>query len=168
MQLLGCRSSERGEGQTIVNHADEIADRIEREILINAPIERAWRLVSEPGWWIGDGDRSNQTVTRTGDVVIVEDPRYGRFAVLPVSADTSRYVSFRGAVDTGKVPAEHTATLVEFFLTEQDGGTLLRVVESGFTLAVPIDQRAEAVEGNIKGWEMQLDHARQVTERASA
>jgi uncharacterized protein YndB with AHSA1/START domain len=151
-----------------MNRTDEIADRIEREILINAPVERVWRLVSEPGWWIGDGDRSNQTVSRKGDVVIVADPRYGRFAVLPVSADASRYVAFRGTVDTGEVPTEDTSTLVEFFLTEQDGGTLLRVVESGFTLAVPVDQRAEAVEGNIKGWETQLDHAKQVTERASA
>jgi uncharacterized protein YndB with AHSA1/START domain len=151
-----------------MNRTDEVADRIEREILINAPVERVWKLVSEPGWWIGDGDRSNQTVTRRADVVIVEDPRYGRFAVLPVSADAFRYVAFRGTVDTGEVPTEDTSTLVEFFLTEQDGGTLLRVVESGFTLAVPVDQRAEAVEGNIKGWEVQLDHAKLVTERAFA
>ncbi|MGI9002113.1 MAG: hypothetical protein ACR2GH_10630 [Pseudonocardia sp.] len=38
--------------------AHENADRIEREILINTPLDRVWDLVSEPGWWIGDGDRS--------------------------------------------------------------------------------------------------------------
>jgi hypothetical protein len=30
--------------------AGEIADRIEREILIDAPIERVWQLVPIAGW----------------------------------------------------------------------------------------------------------------------
>jgi uncharacterized protein YndB with AHSA1/START domain len=146
----------------------EGADRIERQILIDAPIERVWSLVSEPGWWIGDGDRSGHVVTREGDLVVVDDPRYGRFPVLPVSADAPGYVSFRGAYP-GEDPRKDTTTLVEFFLTEQDGGTLLRVVESGFA-AMPLTaaERAEAVEGNTQGWEFQLGVARRDTERVGA
>ena len=32
-------------------------DRIERKIEIDAPAEWVWLLVSQPGWWIDDGDR---------------------------------------------------------------------------------------------------------------
>jgi uncharacterized protein YndB with AHSA1/START domain len=144
-------------------------DRIEREILIEAPLERVWDLVSEPGWWIGDGDRSSQTITREGDLVIVEDPRYGRYPVLPVSTDAPRHVSYRSSDDPGQAPGEGNSTLVEFFLTEQGGGTLLRVVESGFAaLAVPAERRAAAIEGNTEGWEQQLGFAKRDAEHVRA
>jgi hypothetical protein len=42
----------------------EIVDRIEREIVIDATVARVWQLVSEPGWWIGDGDRTDHVLTR--------------------------------------------------------------------------------------------------------
>jgi uncharacterized protein YndB with AHSA1/START domain len=145
----------------------EIADRIEREILIDAPIERVWRLVSEPGWWIGDGDRSDQVVTREGeDLVVVDDPRHGRYPVLSVSTDAPRHAAFRSSANPGQVPGEGTSTLVEFFLTERDGGTLLRVVESGFGALA--DGREAAVEGNIRGWELQLGFAKRDAERITA
>ncbi len=107
-------------------------DRIEREILIDAPIELVWRLVSEPGWWIGDGDRSHQIVTHVGDLVVVDDPRYGRWSVLPVSSQAPHHVSYRWPVVAGQPLEPATSTLVEFFLSEHGDGTRLRVVESGF------------------------------------
>jgi len=118
--------------------------------------------------WIGDGDRSDQVVTREGDVTVVDDPRYGRYPVLPVSNDAPRYASYRGGDDPSQTPTEGTSTLVEFFLTEKDGGTLLRVVESGFASLYPsAERRAAAVEDNIEGWEMQLGFAKRDAERAS-
>jgi uncharacterized protein YndB with AHSA1/START domain len=148
--------------------AAEGADRIEREIVIDAPVEVVWRLVSEPGWWIGDGDRSGQVVTREDGLVVVDDPRYGRFPVLPVASDAPRHASYRGAYP-GQDPREVATTLVEFFLTEQDGGTLLRVVESGFaSLDVPAEARATQLEGNTEGWEFQLAVAKRDTERVGA
>ena len=145
---------------------EQDTDRIEREILIDAPIERVWRLVSEPGWWIGDGDRSAQTVTHEGALVIVDDPRYGRYPVLTVSTDEPHHVSYRSTADPDQVPDEANSTLVEFVLTEQATGTLLRVVESGFAaLALPAKGRTAAIEDNIKGWEFQLDIAKRGAER---
>jgi hypothetical protein len=46
-------------------------------------------------------------------------------------------------------------TLVEFTLQDAPGGTLLRVVESGFD-AIPADRRAEALKGNEQGWAAQM------------
>jgi uncharacterized protein YndB with AHSA1/START domain len=149
--------------------AADVPDRIEREILIDAPVDRVWRLVTEPGWWIGDGEPTRRTVERDGDVVIVDFPPYGRFPVLLVSSDEPRYVAYRCGDDASLVPAEDNATLVEFFLSEQPGGTLLRVVESGFGVLYPsAERRAAAFEGNVEGWRIQLGMAKQDAERDAA
>ena len=73
-----------------MSKAADVPDRIEREILIDAPVERVWQLVSEPGWWIGDGDPARRTVEHDGDVVIVDFPPYGRVPVLLESRDAQR------------------------------------------------------------------------------
>lgn len=152
-----------------MRNAGEDADRIKREVLINAPIERVWALVSEPGWWIGDGDPSHRVVRREGNLVIVDYPPHGRFPVLPVSSDAPHYVSYRGGDDASQPLVEGTSTLVEFFLAEQDGGTLLRVVESGFASLYPsAERRAAAMEDNVGGWEMQLGVAKRDAERMPA
>jgi pentapeptide MXKDX repeat protein len=157
------------QGDAVQGDAVQGADRIEREILVDAPIERVWRLVSEPGWWIGDGDRSAQDISRDGDLVTVDDPRYGRYLVLVVSADAPHHVSYRSSPLPGEPPAEGTSTLVEFVLAEQGGGTLVRVVESGFaSLAVPAERRAAMVEGNTAGWELQLGVAKRDAEHVRA
>jgi len=51
----------------------------------------------------------------------------------------------------------------------RDGGTLRRVVESGFAkLIAARGLDASVVDGNVKGWAMQLDVARATTERVTA
>lgn len=150
----------------IMSVPDASQDRIEREIQIDAPIERVFRLVSEPGWFIGDGEPGKTTATREGDVFVVDFPPCGRFPILPVKSDAPHYVSFRGGDDPAQPLVEGTSTLVEFFLSERDGGTLLRVVETGFAALYPnAERRAAAYEGNIEGWEMQLAFAKRHAER---
>ena len=130
-------------------------DDIEREIAINAPVERVWELVSQGGWWIGDGERGAQTRSREGDDIdVVEDPRYGTFRIRTEKAEPHSYLSYRW-LDDGN---ERATTLVEFWLSEADGVTTLRVVASGFV-------SAEHREGNIKGWGMQLAVAKAECER---
>src|SRR5690349_12376253 len=80
--------------------AMETLDRIEREILIAASLARVWELVSQPGWWIGDGDRSVLTVTADGDRYLVEHPQYGRFPLRLVASDPPRSIAFRWEVGT--------------------------------------------------------------------
>jgi uncharacterized protein YndB with AHSA1/START domain len=142
-------------------------DRIEREIMIHAPIARVWELVTEPGWWIGDGDRSGQQVRLEGNVAVVNDPRFGRFPVRVEDVRPQRYASFRWASGyPGDEPREGNSTLIEFWLSERDGGTQLRLVESGFaSLEAPDDGKTRAVAGNIEGWRQQLDVLKGSAER---
>jgi uncharacterized protein YndB with AHSA1/START domain len=136
----------------------DVQDKIEREIAINASIERVWDLVSEPGWWIGDGDRSGQRRERQGDLEVVEDPKYGRFPVRLEAAEPRHYVSYRWASTfPGEEPHNGNSTLVEFWLTEHGNGTRVRVVESGFaSLAASEDAIRQSVAGNVDGWAQQF------------
>jgi len=69
-------------------------------------------------------------------------------------------------VRAGKAAGRGASTLVEFFLAEVEGGTLLRVVERGFAaLDVSPERRASSIEGNTKGWEFQLDVAKRDAEQ---
>jgi uncharacterized protein YndB with AHSA1/START domain len=137
-----------------------IPDRIEREITIEAPVARVWALVTEPGWWIGDTDEDWPRQRHSqGDLEIIDHPRYGRFPVSVETVDPQRHVAFRWASTfPGQDPVEGNSTIVEFWLSErEEGGTLVRVVESGFaSLDAPEEVRDQSYEGNVKGWEQEL------------
>ncbi|MEV6561676.1 SRPBCC family protein [Nocardia sp. NPDC051756] len=134
-------------------------DKIEHEVDIDASVARVWELVTDPGWWVGDGDRSGQSRSRDGDFEVIEDPKYGKFPVRVETMEPPNYISYRWASSfPGATPGDGNSTLVEFRLTERDGGTRLRVTESGFaTLDLPEDDRAKRYEDNVGGWKMQLD-----------
>ena len=143
-----------------------VQDRIEREIVIDAPLERVWSLVSEPGWWIGDGDRSGQRRWKEGDLDIIEDPRHGRFPLQTVAIEPSRYVSFRWVLEPANDgEPKPTTTLVEFWVGERDGGTVVRVVESGFAT---LPNAEDAVKGNTEGWIFQMNVLKTDAERVTA
>lgn len=142
-------------------------DTIEREIAIDAPPARVWELISEPGWWVGDGDRSEQRRRREGDLEVVEDPKYGRYPIRVEAVEPPHYAAFLWAFAfPGEAPDEANSTRVEFWLSERDGGTLLRVVESGFAnLIAARGLGASIVDGNVKGWTMQLKVTRATVEQ---
>jgi uncharacterized protein YndB with AHSA1/START domain len=142
------------------------ADRIEREITISAPASRVWALVSEPGWWISDGGSLSHEHREDRGLSIVDHPSYGQFAVRVESIDPERYAAFRWASEFREQdPAEGNSTLVEFWLNERDGGTVLRVVESGFaSLSTSEEARRKAFEGNSEGWRQMTDLLRSEAE----
>lgn len=129
---------------------------IEREITIEASAERVWALVSEPGWWINDGDVVPHEIEMDGRVARVTDPAHGTFAVSVLELDPPRYAKFGWL--TGERPqADRPETTVEFWITESASGVVLRVVEAGFaSLPVSEDERARMVEENTSGWEQEL------------
>ena len=132
-------------------------DRIERKIEINVDVDRAWDLVSEPGWWINDGTIREHRIERDGDVSTVHDPEHGAFRIQTVQFDRPRYAAFRWlSQDENDKPEE--STLVEFWIEAGPGdGVTIRVVESGFdALNVSEAERRTKVEENTEGWELEL------------
>jgi uncharacterized protein YndB with AHSA1/START domain len=148
------------EGVVVMAEQDGRQNGIEREIVIDAPVERVWGLVSRPGWWIGgaDGDASGQQRSREGELEIIEDPRYGRFGVRVESSEPPGYIAYRGApLQPGEALDRRNGTLVEFWLTPSGGGTTVRVLETGFEdLDLSDEDRRKAVEGNIEGWRLMM------------
>lgn len=134
-------------------------DKIEREIHINAGIGRVWDLVSQPGWWVGEGADDGATFADEGEYHVVTHPKYGRVPIKVVTAQPPTYAAYRWAsAFLGADPTEGHATLVEFWLSERDGGTQVRVVESGFAaLATTDDARQREFDGNTEGWRYELD-----------
>ena len=138
-------------------------DRIEREIVMKAPRSRVWRALSnaeEFGDWFGvalkgkrfvAGERVQGQITYPGYEHLVLD-------VLIVQVEPERLLSFRwhpGAVDPAVDYSQEPTTLVEFELKAVEGGTLLRLVESGFD-KIPVSRRQEAFRMNSGGWDEQV------------
>ncbi|WP_277212382.1 polyketide cyclase [Isoptericola croceus] len=143
-------------------------DHIERETEIAAPRALVWELVTEPGWWINDGELVEHRIEPDGQRrVVVHDPVHGAFAVRTVTERPQEYVAFRcysgnssgrrrGSLNAG------ASTLVEFHLTAlSPTATSLRVVESGFdSLDEDASARRAMLDANTEGWVVELDLAR--------
>ncbi len=146
-------------------------DRIEQEIVINAPAQRVWELVSEPGWFINDQQITPHDIDRDGDsgsaIAVVTDPVHGRFAFGIVTLDEPHYAAFRWYLDADAV--DGPSTLVEFWLTPADSGVKLRVVESGFAaLDEPEADRRSRFDDHSQGWPLELGLAQRYLVAADA
>lgn len=149
-----------------------LQDRIEREIVVEAPVERVWALLTEAehlGRWFGDAGA--EVDLQPGGTIILRWAEHGQARGVIDVVEPLRFFSYRWAPfrdPAGAEPVAGNSTLVEFTLTPEDGRTRLRVVESGFAaLDCTPEQRARNVEGNTEGWEIELGHLAEL-ERASA
>ncbi|WP_330250387.1 SRPBCC domain-containing protein [Nocardia sp. NBC_00565] len=144
-------------------------DRIERETLINASLERVWSLVAEPGFWVGDEASVSGTVAVEGTSIVAKNAEYGDFPVRVEKVDPPKYLAYRWAsAFPGEELRDDNSTLIEFTLTEEGGQVRLRVVESGFAaLAGSEELRSKAVQDNSGGWPQVFDALRKRAEQPS-
>jgi uncharacterized protein YndB with AHSA1/START domain len=152
-------------------------DRIEKEVVLRAPLDRVWRAISDAdefGRWFGvrfdgpfvAGASVTGVITPTTvdeDVARAQEPHAGKSDTWQIVAvEPQRRLAFRwhpyGVEDDVDYSQEPT-TLVEFTLTETNDGVLLRIVESGFD-AIPAERRAAAFEANSEGWAAQTELVR--------
>ena len=137
-------------------------DRIEKQILLRAPKPRVWRALTDAeefGVWFRvklegrfvPGERTTGKLTYPGYEHITME-------VAVVRMEAEDLFSFRWhpyAVDPKVDYSTEPTTLVEFRLEAVNGGTLLKVVESGFD-QLPVGRRDEAFRMNDGGWAQQL------------
>jgi uncharacterized protein YndB with AHSA1/START domain len=144
-------------------------DRIERDVLIAAPLERVWSLVAEPGFWVADKATLPGTVAREGETLLAKNPEYGDFPVRVEKVDPPTYLAYRWAsAFPGQELRDDNSTLVEFTLRSEGDKTRLSVVESGFAaLSGSADLRDQAVKDNSGGWPMELDALKKRAEESS-
>jgi uncharacterized protein YndB with AHSA1/START domain len=134
-----------------------VPDRIEREVLIEAPVEVVWSIVTESehvGTWFSDSAEID--LSPGGKAVLTWD-EHGTFPGRVERVEPPRFISFRWARPAGAEPGEGNSTLVEFILSAEGEGTRLQVVESGFSeLDATDEEKAKYRDGNIEGWEKEL------------
>jgi uncharacterized protein YndB with AHSA1/START domain len=139
-------------------------DRIERTVVLKSPRERVWRALSDAeefGTWFGVNLAGQ--VFATGGTVRghITHPGYEHllFQVEVERVEPGHVLAFRWhpyAIDTAVDYSGEEPTLVTFTLEDvAGGGTMLRVVESGFD-RVPAHRRAEAFRMNSQGWSIQM------------
>lgn len=139
-----------------------VSDQIEREVLIDAPVERVWSLVTEAehiGRWFGDAGA--EVDLRPGGAMVMRWSEHGTSRARVEVVEPPRRFAYRWAPFShplGEEPVEGNSTLVEFTLAPDGDGTLLKVRETGFAqLALSEHERTTAHEGNTRGWKMELD-----------
>lgn len=141
-------------------------DRIERSIVINAPRERVWRALANAedfGTWFGanlkgqtfaPGQRARGLVGGCGHENVYFDAVIER--IEPQSLFSFHWHPY--PIDSAVDYADETPTLVTFTLHDaDDGGVVLKVVESGFD-KVPPQRRLEAFRMNSRGWDAQMNN----------
>ena len=154
-----------------------VSDRIEKQVLLRAPLSRVWQALTDShefGRWFGvrlDGPFKAGTpihgqITSTTvdpDVAEMQKPYEGmKFEIVVDRIEPKMLFSFRWhpfGVDPKVDYSKEPTTLVEFRLEETAEGTLLKVVESGFD-RVPAERRALAFRSNSEGWAIQLENVR--------
>ena len=134
-------------------------DRIERETLIAAPLERVWSLVAQPGFWVADKASLPGTVAVEGESLVAKNANYGDFPVRVEKVQPPTYLAYRWAsAFPGEDLRDDNSTLVEFTLIPEGDQTRLRVVESGFAaLSGSEELRGQALNDNSGGWPQELD-----------
>jgi uncharacterized protein YndB with AHSA1/START domain len=137
-------------------------DRIEKQILLRAPRSRVWQALTDSkefGTWfkvdlagpfrLGIPDTGR--ITHPGNEHVVLD-------LTAEKIEPETLFSYRwhpNAIDPAIDYSGEPTTLVEFTLEDAPGGTLLKIVESGFE-RIPIARRAAALKGNDAGWAGQV------------
>jgi len=139
------------------------SDRIERKILLKAPHSRVWAALTDAesfGSWFGvalagqrfvAGQRTRGRITYPGYEHLTWDVQVERLEPEHVFAFSWHPYAVEPDVDYSHEPN----TLVQFELQDMDGGTLLRVVESGFE-RIPPERRLKAFRMNSRGWDEQM------------
>ena len=148
-------------------------DRVEKQLFLLAPQDKVWHAISDArefGNWFGvefdrefaPGARMTGRIKPTkADLAVAEiQKKYAgmRMALVVERVEPMRVFAYRWhpfAIDPDVDYSTEPMTLVTFTLEPTEGGTMLRVVESGFD-AIPIGRRADAFEANEEGWGMQM------------
>jgi uncharacterized protein YndB with AHSA1/START domain len=135
-----------------------VPDRIEREITVDAPVERVWAVVTEAehiGRWFGDAGA--EIDLRPGGRFTCTWAEHGTVHAVVERVEAPHFFSYRWARPLGAEVRGDNSTLVEFSLVPDGTGTRLRVVESGFRdLDLSDDEREKYATGNIEGWGSEL------------
>lgn len=147
-----------------------VPEQIEREVVIAAPPERVWAILTEPGhldqWFTNAGADVD---LRPGGAIRYRWKEHGEFHAVIEALEPPRRFAWRWALAAGAAPVDGNSTQVEMTLAPEGAGTRLRVVERGFDdLDLPESEQAQHVKDNVEGWQGGLTAAKAYLEATAA
>jgi uncharacterized protein YndB with AHSA1/START domain len=135
---------------------------VERSTLVRAPRSRVWQALTNiqefSQWFCVEAEGEFAAGARLRMISTHECGKGQEFFIDVVKMEAPETFSWRwhpGSKQPGEDNSSEPPTLVEFRLTEVEGGTLVTVVESGFD-QLSLARRTRVFEENTKGWEIQL------------
>ncbi|RAI03290.1 vanillate O-demethylase oxidoreductase VanB [Acuticoccus sediminis] len=140
-----------------------MTDAIEKTILLDAPVERVWRAVTDArefGTWFRVALEGPFVPGRSvAGQITYPGYEHHRLVATVETMEEPRYFAFRWEPepDTAGGGGGDPATLVEFTLAPEGTGTRLTLRESGFN-ALPAHKRDEALRRNDGGWDIQMQN----------
>ena len=146
-------------------------DRIEKEIVIDAPREKVWRALTDAkqfGAWFGvEISGTFEPGARIEGRILHEKWAHVPFVIDIDRVNTGALLAWRWAnpdpaapIDLSKEPTSY----VTFELSDAPGGgTRLKVIESGLD-ALPPARRASVFRDNTNGWTSQMQNIRKYVE----
>jgi uncharacterized protein YndB with AHSA1/START domain len=158
-------------------------DHIEKKVVIRAPRDRVWKALTDSrefGRWFGAtfegpfvAGQSLRGVISPSELATPEETASHPYLGQPMTFQVERIdpphrFSYRWQPLEGRThpdPSLAPSTLVEFTLEETPDGTLLTVVESGFS-RIPAAHRKPAYESHEGGWGIQVQRIRVHIEQA--
>jgi uncharacterized protein YndB with AHSA1/START domain len=116
-----------------------VSDRIENQIVLQAPRDKVFAALSDPtGWWA----QKVEGTLAAGEQVLLDFGQFGKVVIHVEAVRAPAHLAYRwipGGDDPARRmedPRKHPSTLVEFHLDEVPEGTRVRQSESGF-LSLP-------------------------------
>jgi uncharacterized protein YndB with AHSA1/START domain len=134
-----------------------ISQQIERQVLIDAPIDVVWAVVTQPEHISGWFSESVELELRPGGKLALRWSSHRTFEGRVERVDPPHAFSFRWVLEPDQAMTEDNSTLVEFSLSAEGDSTRLTVVESGFPdLTGPEEEKQSHFDAHSSGWDKEL------------
>jgi uncharacterized protein YndB with AHSA1/START domain len=148
-----------------------MSDRIEKRLHLRAPRSRVWKALADSqqfGEWFRMTVDGPFVAGQTSHGRIIDPPGYEHldFSLHIDRIEPETLFSFRWhpyAIDPKVDYSHEPMTLCTFELSDHEGGTLLRLTESGFE-GIPAARRALAFRMNDGGWTEQSERIKKYVE----
>jgi uncharacterized protein YndB with AHSA1/START domain len=139
------------------------ADRVQRDVLIEAPIDVVWEVITRPEhvvrWF---SDEAEIDLRPGGDGLLTFHHRATSTHPLRFeSVEPPRRLVYRWAYPPGGEPGPGRSVLVEFTLAEEGANTRLTVVETGIELMGWSEgEQQDYVDSHARGWTEHFERLR--------
>lgn len=125
-----------------------MSDMIEQTINIAAPQATVWQVITEPRYiaqWFSD---EAELDARVGGKGVLRWKTLGTSPIEIIAVDQPSFFSYRWV----SPDANGKSTTIEFYLSEQDGQTTLRLVERGLD-GLDAADKATLIGRRVSGWQ---------------